>query len=1180
MISPLFRTVNLIYFFCFSIFLSITVNGQTENEYQLLWKIEGPSSDAPSYLFGTMHIDDARVFNFSDAVLPAIESTKYFALEVNPDSLMVAFARQKYDVSANDYFKGLLSPEDYLRLSERFEEVNDISLEDSGIMSPQLVLTMLIPDFNKEDDKSTFVDMYLLGHARTMDKEIVGLENIDEQISFFDRQEDEKKIKEVRYNLNMSLDSIKQVKEIMTEIYATGNLNKIKEFVEQNYSDGIYSDMTSRNKQMASSIIKYMKTGSIFAGVGAAHLVGNDNVIELLQNEGYKVSAVDAEFTGVADTYKIDPSKGEWHSYIDNEMGYYVEIPARPNLEENSGKFTVHGYGDTSTNTNYLFMAIDLGYDLHEDDQDALLNKMIENINEKRSGEILDQKQIKYQNYAGYDVTGRLPGDILIKSKYIVKNNLFYYFSAETSADQIDEDYIKRYLNSIVINGVKKKSDDLGWREFKSEEGAFRIEIPVEPQDLSREYPNPINPDDDPYFLNLYLATNTKERNNYLFRYNDQPLGYYMNEPEAAFDEMKNTLTQKSTLLSEPKVIYLEDMEGREYELSLNDKYHSVARVYFRGNRTYLLLQQKLAVNEKISPDDPFFDSFKLLPYAKPELKDYTSSNESFKIKWFENTTESVDTTGYDKTQVEDSNDYTSVNPKSGGVYQYGYSNIKKYFRIKSYKAFLEEYKKADLEYNDSIVKERVFAVKGDSVVQFSVKNKNSFNVKSQTISRIWLNNNRIQIARAIVSDEEANSDLINEVFNSVRMSPPANDIDIFSSKAKLIIKDLKSKDSLTYQSALEAFNYYEFDKEELPLLHNVLKYKFPKERNELIKEALIDEFVYSEDPSSIKVMAEYYKEGDISDDLKSSILVAIPQLKSSDNLEFYNQLLFSDPPTNRDAYHYSLLSPFQDSLQYAVNNFDKLMGLIQYPQYRKDILNVVMDLCKSELEVEDLVKANENEIFKYLKNDYDTFILENEKDVEVDYIYESVLFAYLKLMNFYKSDNKSFDSISKELLQSESKRWMRLQALTARLFNGYKIPEQQFKELIEDYYFRFEIIEVYHRLNKLKDVDKRYLKPEEFAKLSLYNYADQDDEFPDQIDVFKKIEMDNKEFYVVKFSYNSEESDGDRNTYLGVVGPINTISQEKPIKMFDAISYWDTFDDNWKSNVDELISELLEYAD
>ena len=32
--------------------------------------------------------------------------------------------------------------------------------------------------FNKEDDKSPFIDMYLLGHARTMDKETVGLENI------------------------------------------------------------------------------------------------------------------------------------------------------------------------------------------------------------------------------------------------------------------------------------------------------------------------------------------------------------------------------------------------------------------------------------------------------------------------------------------------------------------------------------------------------------------------------------------------------------------------------------------------------------------------------------------------------------------------------------------------------------------------------------------------------------------------------------------------------------------------------------------------------------------------------------------------------------------------------------------------------------------------------------------
>ena len=1180
MTYPRLRPQTLISTFCFIFFIVTAALSQTNDEYQLLWKIEGEAVGSPSYLFGTMHVDDARVFNFSDAVLPAIESARYFALEVNPDSLMIAFTSKTYDITASEYYKKLLSPKDYQRLLKRFKEVNDFSLEDSEIRSPEAVLTMLVPDMDKEDDKSTFVDMYLLGHARTMQKEIVGLEDISTQMNFFENLDDDKKITEVLSSLDVSIDSIKNMKEIMTKIYATGNLDKIHEFVENNYKDGIYSDMTSRNRVMAKSIIEYMKTGSIFAGVGAAHLVGKENVIELLQNAGYKVSAVEARFTGVADTYKIDPSNGEWYTYIDDEMGYYLEIPRAPNVREESSNFTVKGYSDTTTGTNYLFMSIDLGYQLSEADQEALLQKMVENINDKRQGEILEMTKIDSDEFYGYDVVGALPDNQLIKSKYIVKNHLFYYFSAETDAEQIEENYVTRFLKSIIVKGVEKSTDAIGWREFESTVGAFKIEIPVEAKDVSREIPNPHNPEDDPYYLNMYMAAHTAERDNYLFRYNDQPLGYYVSEPEAAFDEMKTTLTQKSTLLSEPKVIYLDELEGREYELSLNNKYHSIARVYFRGNRTYLLLKQKLSTNEKISSDDPFFTSFKLLPYEEPNIKTYSPSDESFTINWFDKTSESIDSEEYNNLQIKDSHDYTSVNPKSGGVYQFGYHEIKKYFRTSSYKAFLDDYKNGDIIYNDSIIKQEIKVVKGDSVVQFAIKKKNAMNVKSQTVTRIWINNNKVQFARALVSDEEANSPLVEKIFNSVIMKPAEETIDIFRSKAALIIEDLKSEDSTTYRTALNAFNYYEFEDDELPLLQKAFNYNFPEDRIAEIKATLIDEFIYLDDPSSIGILEDYYRSEDLSDELKSSVLVAISKLESEDNLNIYNDLLFSNPPKLRDSYDYRLLSPFEDSLQYAKVHYKKLLNLMPYVQYRKDILNIATDLYNSDLNAKDMVSENEAQLLEYLKADYDNFKIESNKEDEVDYIYENTLFAYLKLLNNYKCNNEAFDAISEELVNNDTQKWLKLQAVTARLFNEYSFPKEQLDALIDNLYYRFEIMEVFHKLNKLSTINKRYLKPEAFAKLSFYNNVGEEEGYPDFITIEKKIKRNDAIFYVVKFGFEAEKTDSEDSAYIGIVGPINKISQENPMKMFDALSYWNTFDANWETEAENLINEYLEAAD
>ncbi|WP_458626322.1 TraB/GumN family protein [Winogradskyella sp. PC D3.3] len=88
----IFKDNTSFYLLIVLVFITQFTFAQDNNTYSLLWKIEGNNLETPSYLFGTMHIDDARAFNFSDAVMPAIKSAEYFALGVNPDSLMEAIS--------------------------------------------------------------------------------------------------------------------------------------------------------------------------------------------------------------------------------------------------------------------------------------------------------------------------------------------------------------------------------------------------------------------------------------------------------------------------------------------------------------------------------------------------------------------------------------------------------------------------------------------------------------------------------------------------------------------------------------------------------------------------------------------------------------------------------------------------------------------------------------------------------------------------------------------------------------------------------------------------------------------------------------------------------------------------------------------------------------------------------
>lgn len=58
----------------------------------LLWRISGKGLQNPSYLYGTMHLFDRRLFYFGDSVYNSIEKTEGFAMELNPKISWIRFS--------------------------------------------------------------------------------------------------------------------------------------------------------------------------------------------------------------------------------------------------------------------------------------------------------------------------------------------------------------------------------------------------------------------------------------------------------------------------------------------------------------------------------------------------------------------------------------------------------------------------------------------------------------------------------------------------------------------------------------------------------------------------------------------------------------------------------------------------------------------------------------------------------------------------------------------------------------------------------------------------------------------------------------------------------------------------------------------------------------------------------
>ena len=119
---------NLLTIFIFILtFISFSGLSQ-EIQNTLLLKIEGNGLLKPSYLYGTMHVKDKRVFNFSDSVFLAIDNCDAFALEIHPDSVILEIIKSVQENFDNSYYEELLTDEEFDRFKEKFKKINGYEL--------------------------------------------------------------------------------------------------------------------------------------------------------------------------------------------------------------------------------------------------------------------------------------------------------------------------------------------------------------------------------------------------------------------------------------------------------------------------------------------------------------------------------------------------------------------------------------------------------------------------------------------------------------------------------------------------------------------------------------------------------------------------------------------------------------------------------------------------------------------------------------------------------------------------------------------------------------------------------------------------------------------------------------------------------------------------------------------
>lgn len=280
----------------FSILLSQIVGYGQEKYNSLFWEISGNGLTENSYLYGTMHTQDERAFQFKEGVMDAFNHAAIYAMELNMDSLDQAALLSKLIMDSTYSLKTLLTADEYAVVSDFFRDSLGQALFIFERMQP-LFTTQMVALRDLEAQQTDALDIYFFKEAKKQKKQTIGLEKTMEQIDAFSAVPYELQAKGLvdavaDYGKEGELDM-----DVMMDYYAEGNLDKLLEMTIEDEDDEemakIFNDifLVKRNYNMADRAEPYIKKGSTFIAVGAAHLPGEEGIIKLLRKKGYKVIA-------------------------------------------------------------------------------------------------------------------------------------------------------------------------------------------------------------------------------------------------------------------------------------------------------------------------------------------------------------------------------------------------------------------------------------------------------------------------------------------------------------------------------------------------------------------------------------------------------------------------------------------------------------------------------------------------------------------------------------------------------------------------------------------------------------------------------------------------------------------------------------------------------------------------
>ena len=273
-----------------AIIFSLTTQAQTKSpklENSLLWEVSGNGLEKPSYLYGTIHMICGSDFFMSEKAKKAFESSNKLVLEINFADPNEMSDIQKMAMGKEPLSKKL-SPEQLSRLDAILKKETGMTVQQVDGFSLMTVMSLIsMKSFGCTDLK--FYEMEFIEQAKKRNIEVGGLETVKSQFSILENAYSNDEM------IDLLNESTPEETTKLVSLYKGENVDAAYvlatdlKFTSEKTKKAILDD---RNKNWVKDMPEVMKKESVFFAVGAAHLGGEEGVINLLRKAGYKVKPI------------------------------------------------------------------------------------------------------------------------------------------------------------------------------------------------------------------------------------------------------------------------------------------------------------------------------------------------------------------------------------------------------------------------------------------------------------------------------------------------------------------------------------------------------------------------------------------------------------------------------------------------------------------------------------------------------------------------------------------------------------------------------------------------------------------------------------------------------------------------------------------------------------------------